>query len=71
MITKSLSEKGVSSTVFYDDMIDHITISNELYDDLIDQSEQVYQQVENFIPDYGTTTSDHYPVWSKFNLSEN
>lgn len=71
VVTKSLSEKGLSSTVSYDDMIDHITISNELYDDLIDQSEQVYQQVKNFITEYGSTTSDHYPVWTKFNLSGN
>lgn len=71
VITKALSERGISSTVYYEDMIDHITISNELYDELINDSQQVYQQAEDFIPNYGATTSDHYPVWARFNLSGN
>lgn len=71
VVTKIFSENGVSSTVNYQDMIDHITISNELYNRLIEQSEQVYSKAGDFIPDYGRTTSDHYPVWAKFDLSGN
>ncbi len=69
VITKVFSENGVSSTVFYNDMIDHITISNELYGNLVDQSEDVYSEATDFISNYGATTSDHYPVWAKFDLS--
>lgn len=71
IVTKILSESDVPSTVEYNDMIDHITVSDELFDALIEGSPESYRQVLNFIPDYGTTTSDHYPVWAKFDLSGN
>lgn len=69
VITKIFSDNGVSSTVYYNDMIDHITISNELYGNLVAQSEDVYSEAADFIPNYGGTTSDHYPVWATFDLS--
>lgn len=70
-ITKVLSEEGKSSTVGYDDMIDHITMSNELYPFYMDGSAHVFQfdKEGDFIDDYGETTSDHYPVWAKFDLT--
>lgn len=71
VVTKSLSDDNFSSTVHYPDMVDHITISNELFNLIVGGSEQVYTKSETFIPDYTETTSDHYPVWAKFNLLGN
>lgn len=69
VVTKTLSESGESSTVNYPDMIDHITMSNELYSFYMDGSADAYTEVEDFIDNYGETTSDHYPIWSKFDVT--
>ncbi len=73
VVTKIFSENGVSSTVntSYPDIIDHIIISNELDGVFIEESQQVYTKAADFITNYGSTTSDHYPVRAKFNLSGN
>lgn len=68
--TRTLTENGKSSTVSYNNMVDHITISDELYSLYIDESETVFQFDSEFIPNYGTTTSDHYPVWTRFEITK-
>ncbi|WP_171032822.1 endonuclease/exonuclease/phosphatase family protein [Fodinibius saliphilus] len=68
VITNTLTQAGKSSTVRYDDMIDHISMSDELYSFYIDKSTNVFQFDDSFITNYGTATSDHYPVWAKFNV---
>lgn len=67
-ITRSLSESftptfigGSGST------IDHITISNELFDDVIAGSESIYFPF-NSINNYEGTTSDHLPVVARFDI---
>ena len=72
VVTRPLSDAGISSTVSnnYPDIIDHITISDELFEATVPGSEAVYQKAGDFIPDYGRTTSDHYPVWAKFDFSK-
>ncbi|GMQ27484.1 DUF5689 domain-containing protein [Algoriphagus confluentis] len=60
-ITISLSEAGLRSFIFNDNMIDHITISNELYDNYLEGSETLFIPF-NLIPNYANTTSDHLPV---------
>lgn len=70
VITKALSEAGKASTVSYPDMVDHITISDELFNAYIGGSAAVFVPTEKFIPFYGNTTSDHYPVWAKFDVGE-
>lgn len=69
VLTAALSQTGKASTTGYDDMIDHITVSNELFDSYIGGSAAVYTSPETFIPNYEHTTSDHYPVWTKFDIS--
>ena len=69
VVSKALSDEGKSSTVSYPDMIDHITMSNELYSFYVDQSATVFQFENDFISNYGSTTSDHYPVWAKFDIT--
>lgn len=60
-VTISLSEAGLRSFIFNDNVIDHITISNELYDNYLEGSEILYIPF-NEIDNYANTTSDHLPV---------
>lgn len=69
VVSGALSSEGNSSTVDYPDMIDHITISNEIFNNYIDGSVAVFKFDDDFISNYGNTTSDHYPVWAKYDLT--
>src|SRR5699024_4085070 len=71
VITKILSDSDESASINYDDIIDHITMSNELFDKLIDSSTAVYYAPPDYVSEYGETTSDHLPVWVKFDLTKN
>lgn len=68
-ISKSLEEAGHVSYLIggLQSMIDHITVTNELIEDHITNS----QRVENmtYIDRYIDTTSDHAPVWTRFDFS--
>ena len=68
VVTQSLSQQGVSSTLGFDDMIDHITVSNEMAGYYQLNSVKVFTEVAQFIESYGSTTSDHYPVIATFDL---
>lgn len=70
VITKELSEDGISASVNYKDIVDHITMSDELFDNYMDGSVGVYLDAQHFISDYGETTSDHLPVWAKFDVTQ-
>lgn len=50
------------------DLIDHVTMSDELFRFYIDESAAVYDAPLNYISDYEATTSDHLPVWAKFDV---
>ncbi|WP_100630098.1 DUF5689 domain-containing protein [Algoriphagus formosus] len=60
-VTISLSEAGLRSFIFNDNVIDHITLSNELYDNYLEGSEVLFIPF-NLIENYANTTSDHLPV---------
>lgn len=47
--------------------IDHLTISNELFEDVIEGSENIYFPF-NDISNYEGTTSDHLPVIARFDI---
>jgi endonuclease/exonuclease/phosphatase family metal-dependent hydrolase len=64
--TKALTDAGVASTVSFTDMIDHQLATNELNATYVAGSAKVYR-VDSFIANYGTTTTDHYPVLSRWN----
>ncbi len=68
VITSTLSEEGLRSYIFNDNVIDHITISNELYDEFIEGTETLFIPF-SFIENYANTTSDHLPVLSRFSFS--
>lgn len=67
--TKELSDSGISSTVYYSDMIDHHLSSNELIATYEDGTVQVFP-ADQYLEDYDQTTSDHYPVLSSYSFSD-
>ena len=69
VISKTLSDNDESASIGYEDIIDHITMSNELFNSYIDGSIGVYKDPTSYISEYGQTTSDHLPVWAKFDVS--
>jgi len=70
-VTASISEEGKSSYIDgeYTDLIDHILISDELFSNYSVSSEEIYFEADNYIENYTSTTSDHLPVWAKFEFS--
>lgn len=66
-ITQPLSQARRRSTVSSTEFIDHQLASNELAGRYVPDSVQVIQPLT--IPSYGTTTSDHYPVLSQYELA--
>ncbi len=71
VVTASISEEGKSSYIDgeYTDLIDHILISDELFSNYTVSSEEIYFEADNFIENYTSTTSDHLPVWAKFDFT--
>ncbi len=66
VVTSMLSDAGFRSYVSRENMIDHIAITNELFDNYIDNSASVGYQF--YDEDYAFTTSDHFPVSARFLL---
>lgn len=62
-LTQPLSLQGVGSTVGRSTFIDHQLVTNELASDYVSNSTQVLYPP---LPDYANTTSDHYPIQSRF-----
>ncbi|MEM6298584.1 MAG: endonuclease/exonuclease/phosphatase family protein, partial [Bacteroidota bacterium] len=60
IVTDELSAAGFRSTVGFENMIDHIMVTNEIQSNYIPNSAQVY--LEFFSSTYSSTTSDHFPV---------
>ena len=66
-VTLPLSLAGQKSTVSYNDVIDHVTIGAEMNQYYITNSARILRtEVESWIPNYGNTTSDHYPVLTSY-----
>jgi hypothetical protein len=51
----------------YQDVVDHIMISNELENRYVKGSTQILEEIVQWIPEYATTTSDHYPLLLRLN----
>jgi hypothetical protein len=64
-VTDVLSNAHIGSTVSGPETIDHTLISNELKAAYVPNSVTV---LKPSIPDYANTTSDHYPVLSRYDL---
>jgi endonuclease/exonuclease/phosphatase family metal-dependent hydrolase len=63
--TKALSDANLTSTVGYKAVIDHHLATNELRALYVPGSVEVYR-VDAYIPSYDATTSDHYPVLTRY-----
>ncbi|MEX0721980.1 MAG: T9SS type A sorting domain-containing protein [Balneolaceae bacterium] len=63
IITQSLEEEGFSSHS-QGSFLDHITITSELMDEYIPGTER--RENTSYIGSYLSTTSDHYPIWMRF-----
>ncbi|MFN4008235.1 MAG: endonuclease/exonuclease/phosphatase family protein [Chitinophagaceae bacterium] len=69
-ITLPESLAGKRSTIGFNDVIDHQVASKAMDSMFISGSATVRTDVVNVIPDYNTrNTSDHYPVFSSYKLS--
>lgn len=68
-ITLSLENRGFTSYIAGQNrsMIDHITVTNDLVEDHIDGAERV--ENPSYIGSYISTTSDHVPVWTRFDFT--
>jgi len=69
-VTKDLSEASLRTYITFDNVIDHVMISDELYRDYVPGSAKVIIPFD-LIKDYGSTTSDHLPVAARFILTPN
>lgn len=73
IVTKVLSENKQTASINYmdeGDLIDHITMSNELFNLYIDGSADIYEAPLEYIPNFESSTSDHLPVWAKFDMAQ-
>ena len=64
--TLALSLAGKKSTVSFNDVIDHVTISNELKPFYMTNTAAILTGVTSLVSNYGSTTSDHYPVFTRY-----
>lgn len=65
--TKALSDAGQRSTASHTQMIDHHLVTNELQALYVPASAEVYR-VDQYIAGYSSTTSDHFPVLTRYSL---
>jgi hypothetical protein len=68
-ITQGLGA-GARTTVAYPSVIDHHLVSDELFGSYLDGSVHVERPDQPghvpYIPEYGRTTSDHYPTVARY-----
>ena len=67
VITKQLSDNGFRSYLSFNNVIDHITVSNELIDNYVVNSASP-EMGFLYITNYASTTSDHLPIYTTFNF---
>ncbi|HWR33524.1 MAG TPA: T9SS type A sorting domain-containing protein [Chitinophagaceae bacterium] len=70
-LTLPLGAAGQTSMINFPNVIDNHIISNEVEQYYITGSAQIKTDVTTVVPDYVSAhnTSDHYPVFSKYNLA--
>jgi len=64
-VTQAMSLEGVGSTVGRNTFIDHQLVTNELAASYVANSARVLRPA---IPNYDSSTSDHYPVLSRYDF---
>ncbi|MDP4260939.1 MAG: HYR domain-containing protein [Bacteroidota bacterium] len=69
-LTLPLSLAGKRSTVTFNDVIDHVVASNEMASFYLPESANILNDVANLVSNYGTTTSDHYPAFTRYKFEQ-
>lgn len=69
-LTLPLSLAGKKSTVGHNDVIDHVVVSNEMSTYYMDGSANILTDVAGLVSNYGGTTSDHYPVFTRYQFEQ-
>ena len=65
-LTLPLSLSGKKSTVSYNDMIDQVIVSKTMNTFYINRTAEVLSSVAGLVANYGNTTTDHYPVLTRY-----
>lgn len=65
-LTLPLSLAGKKSTVSYNDVIDHVVVSNEMAAYYMPGTANILADVSSLVSNYANTTSDHYPVFTRY-----
>lgn len=68
-LTLPLSLAGKKSTVSYNDVIDHVMTSNELNANYMSGTASILTDVTSLVTNYASTTSDHYPVFTRYRFT--
>lgn len=66
--TEALSDAGSRSTVRYAEMIDHQLATDEMFATYVPGSVEAFR-ADQYVTDYGNTTSDHYPVIARYTVT--
>jgi hypothetical protein len=69
-LTLPLSLAGKKSTVSHNDVIDHVVVSNEMAPYYMAGTASIVTDVTSLVSNYGSTTSDHYPVYTRYRFEE-
>jgi hypothetical protein len=67
-LTLPLSLQGKKSTASYNTVIDNVLASDEMALSYLPGSARVRIEMENLVNSYSSTTTDHYPVQTNYNL---
>ena len=65
-LTLPLSLAGKKSTVSFNDVIDHVMVSNEMAPYYMPATASILTDVTSLVSNYAGTTSDHYPVFTRY-----
>ncbi|UOR06622.1 choice-of-anchor J domain-containing protein [Hymenobacter aerilatus] len=65
-LTLPLSLAGQRSTVGYNDVIDHVIVTKATESLVVPNSTEILTSVANLVTNYGNTTTDHYPVQTRY-----
>ena len=65
-LTLPLSLAGERSTVSHDNVIDHVIVSNEMEQYYMNATANILTDAASLVSNYGSTTSDHYPVFTRY-----
>ena len=65
-VTLALSKTGKKSTVSYNDVIDHVIVSNEMRPFYMNATANILTDVTSLVSAYASSTTDHYPVFTRY-----